>query len=343
MYTFEEKIERLLADENIAGCAAAVTDRDGIVWSRGFGVESIERPNIPVNEESMFRVASITKVVTGILIMRLSENGLIDLDRPVRDYIPWFTLKDKSAVPLITTRHLLSHRAGFPAEYTPIGPREESALESCLIENIPTLDLAYPPDEGYIYSNWGTRLASYIAERVAGRRYSELARDLVLSPLGMDRSTFDLNVAATYPLSLPHERDESGRVFLSHFIKENYARLAAGGLYSNVREVSVLARLILRGGIADDGTRIISSASFDQMKTRITTHESGDGYGIAMQMHRLPYGGEAIGHYGGADPYTSAMMIDQHSGYGAVVMLNTYSEDLRVKISDMLLEAFSQR
>ncbi len=138
-------------------------------------------------------------------------------------------------------RLLLSHRAGFLAEYTPVGPRDEAALEPSLMEAMPTLDLAYFPNEGYTYSNWGIRLVSLAIERTLGRRYSELAREMVLVPLGMNKATFDLNTAATYPLALPHERDESGIPRVSHLIKENFARLAAGGLYSSAAELTALA------------------------------------------------------------------------------------------------------
>ncbi len=337
MYAFENKIEELLKKERIAGCAVALSDRKGVIYSHGFGVESIERPEVAVSGGSLFRAASITKMVTGVLIMRLVERGELSLDMPIREYIPWFTLSDKAAAELVTAKLLLSHRAGFPAEYTPVGPREESALEEVLKREVPQLELAYFPDEGYTYSNWGFRLLSLIAEKITGRRYSELAREYVLSPLMMNRSTFDLNVAATYPLSLPHERGEGGEPKVMHFIKENYARLGTGGLYSSAEELTALGRLILNGGVADSGERVISESSLALMMSPNTTHASGNSYGLAMQIHPTEFGAVLYGHYGNADPFTSALMADTKSGHTVAVMLNTYSKDLRAEISDLVL------
>ena len=338
MRELKVKIQEMLAREGIAGCAALLTDRGGIVWSRGFGTRDIACADAPVTADSMFRIASITKVVTGLLIMRLVEEGRIDLDRPVRDYLSWFTLKDESAASVITLRHLMSHRSGLPAEYTPEGPLDEGELVPSLKAGLPTLDLVNAPNDGYKYSNWGIRTASAVLEAVTGRRYSALAREYVLSPLGMDKSTFFLSEAQAYPIALPHTKDESGALLSSSYIKENHARLAAGGIFSSARELSALARLILRGGVADDGTRVVNSASLEAMMTPLTVHDTGNMYGLTMQLHPLPCGRLTYGHYGNADPYTSALMTDPVSGFGAVVLLNTYSKDLRARIADAILE-----
>lgn len=338
MYLFEDKIESLLAGERIAGAVVALTDASGVLYARGFGVESVERPTVPPTAASLHRIASITKVVTGVTAMRLVEEGRLSLDAPVVEYLPWFTLRDRAARDAITARLLLSHRAGLPAEYTPVGTKDEGMLVPSLKEGLPTLDLAYFPDEGYLYSNWGIRLLSAVLEAVSGKRYSTLAREYVIDPLGMTNTTFDLNVAATYPMSLPHRRDENGEPLVSHYIQENYARLATGGLYSCTIDLLKLARLILRRGIADDGTRVISSDSLAAMMTPISTTKSGDSYGMALQWHHTKGGLHLWGHYGNADPYTSALMTDPERGLGAAVLLNTYSRDLRATISDMVLE-----
>lgn len=338
MYLFEDKIDRLLAEEHIAGAVVALTDARGVLYARGFGVESVERPSVPVTASSLHRIASITKVVTGVTTMRLVEEGRLSLDTPIVDYLPWFTLCDERARDAITARHLISHTAGLPMEYTPIGPKDEGMLVPSLMSGLVTLDLAYFPGEGYLYSNWGIRLLSAVLEAVSGKRYSELAKEYVIDPLGMDMTTFDLNVAATYPMSLPHDRDEDGRPVVSHYMKENATRLATGGLYSNATDLLKLARLILRRGIADDGTRVILEPSLAAMMTPISTTKSGDSYGMALQWHHTAGGLHLWGHYGNADPYTSALMTDPEHGLGVAVLINTYSRDLRATISDMVLE-----
>lgn len=338
MYELEMKIERMLSDERIAGCEVAITDRKGIIWSRGFGVANADLPDVALTVDTVFRAASITKVITGILVMRLVEDGKIDLDIPVREYLPWFTIKDENAAAVITMRHLLSHRSGLPGEYTPDGPHDEGALEASLREGLPTLELLYSPGDGYTYSNWGIRLASLVVEKICGERYSSLARKYVLDPLGMEHSTYFLSDVSLDSISWPHVVDESGTLVAVHEIKENYTRLATGGLYSSARELSRLGRLILNGGVADDGTRVISSASLYRMMEPRSLAKTGNRYGITMMIHDTQSGLRLFGHYGNANPYTSALMVDPKSGYGVVVLLNTYSETLREKIIDAAIE-----
>ena len=340
MFKFENEIENIIKNAGIVGCSVALTDRNSIVFARGYGSLSLDDPDRAADEYSLYRIASITKVVTGVLTMRLVEDGLLSLDAPVCSYLPWLTLKDMDACRRITLRQLLSHTAGLPAEYTPIGPKDERLLADSLKKGLPELELVSQPGEGkYLYSNWGIRIASAAIEAVTGRLYSELAREYVLLPLGMSYSTYDLNVAATYPLSLPHPIGEDGKPFTDHYIKENACRLAVGGLYSNAYDLCKLARMLMRGGVADDGTRVISEASVSEMRRRHAELKSGDGYGLVMQLHNITPERETFGHYGNADPYTSAMYVDPVSGYAAVVLINSKCDGQRRDICDAMLRA----
>ena len=142
-------------------------------------------------------------------------------------------------------------------------------------------------------------------------------------------------------LSLPHVRGEDGSITADDYIKENYCRLAAGGLYSSARDLIKLAQLILRGGITECGERIISEESLAEMLREHAVMKSGDFYGLTMMGHHL--GGRIVyGHTGNADPYTSALYADIKSGYCAVVLLNTFSKDLRSRICDEMLKAVAE-
>lgn len=337
MFAFDEKIEKMLSDAEIAGCSVALTDREGVLYTRGFGRKIAEDPTSHSTEHTLYRAASITKVVTGLLTMRFLDRGILDIDAPVSSYLPWLRLKNEDAAEKITPRQLLSHTAGFPAEYTPEGPRDEGLLLKSLKEGLPTLDLVSLPGEGkYLYSNWGIRLLSAVLEEVGGERYSALATRYVLEPLGMNDSCFFLRDGVSYDLSMPHLRDEKGAPVSEKSIKENYCRLAVGGLYSSAVDLCRLARLLLRGGVSDSGERLVSAGAFSEMTREHALLKSGDGYGLTLQLHRFD-GIEVIGHYGNADPYTSAMYADLGSGYGAVVLLNTYKDGLRRDICDMML------
>ena len=335
----DRRIAELLAGEGIVGCSVALTDRDGLLYSRGFGLRVVEDKGTYSTPESVYRAASVTKVVTGMLAMRLAEEGRLELDAPVIGYLPWLTLKDESAARTMTLRHLLTHRSGLPTEYTPEGPLDEGMLLPSLKEGLPTLELIGAPSEKYLYSNWGIRLLSAALEAVMGERYSSLAERYILSPIGMKDSAFVQRPDMLPRLSMPHEKDEKGAPVSQKRIKENHCRLATGGLYSTATDLSRLARVILRGGTADSGERIIERSSLEEMMREVTHHKSGNGYGIAMQLHPIEGTSTVLyGHCGSANPYATAMFADPESGFAATVLLNTYSENLRYNICDLMIK-----
>ena len=301
-------------------------------------MESVDRPAVPVTGKSMHRAASITKIFSGITMLRLVDEGLLSLDEPVKTYVPWLTLKDADAAEKITLRHLLSHTSGLPKEYTPEGARDEAALGPTLRVELPEAELVASPGEGkYLYSNLGIRLASLCAERVTGKRFTELVQEAVLTPLGMEETTFELRVAATYPLSVPHEREENGNPVPYRRIKENAARMAAGGLYSNAEDLCKMARCLLRGCKTEDGTPILREETFAEMCRVHAVADETYSYGLTMRMQEV-CGHTLYGHHGYAPPYSSALFTDPETGYGVAIMLNTDCTGMRDRILKLVFE-----
>jgi len=335
MERIKKFLEETLLNEKIAGMAVAITDREKIIFAEGFGVESIERPEMGVTPKSLFRIASITKVVTGMTILSLVEEGKLSLDTRVKEILPWLTFTDKNTEENVTLGHLLSHTAGLPAEYTPEGPREESALEPSLQEGLPTLEMQFPLGEGYLYSNWGIRLASLVAEKVTGKHFTRLAYERVLNPLGMERTTFDLHLAATYPICLPHI-EENGEFKVFHKLQENAARQAAGGLYSNAEDLCRLARCLL-----NDGTPILQKPSVEQMKAPRGKPKGFDSYGITLFGHNGE-NGQVYFHPGSAPPYATSLYIHPASGLGIVTLMNTQRDSLRHTIPNTILKMLNK-
>ena len=343
MQALNRKIEQFRKKHGIAGLAVAVTNRTQTLYAAGFGTENAACPAQPETAHSLHRIASLTKLTTGLTILRLCEQGLLQLDTPVKAYVPWLALESKQATDRLTLRHLLSHRAGLPKEYTPEGPLDESALEPSLQSELPMAHLhGMPGEAAFLYSNLGIRLASLAAERVTQKRWSQLATELVLSPLGMQETAF-YRQHLPLSVSLPHERDAQGRLQASSHIKENAARMAAGGLYSNAADLCKLARCLLNNAQNDAGVPIISPESFAQMCRAhgyYGASEGNDGYGLTMRLHTL---GDRLlyGHFGSAPPYSSALYTHRESGLGAVLLLNSPAEPARDELITLLLDSFS--
>jgi len=142
--------------------------------------------------------------------MRLVQQGKLDLDTPVVDYLPGFAFSDPALGRRVTLRRVLSHTTGLPPAGKDFGPRDPDALKRFVREEIAGYAFVAEPGAVHLYSNTAFVLAGYLAEVVTGKYYERLMHELVFSPLRMERATFDRTVAMTYPLALAHEQTEDG-------------------------------------------------------------------------------------------------------------------------------------
>ena len=317
---FEEKLTKELLDRGIVGAAWAITDSKGLLAAKGFGITSSEKPWDPIRPDTLFRIASNTKITATLTAMALRREGLLDFDAPISDYVPWLCLQDREAEKKITLRKLLSHTAGFPKEYTPDGVRDEERTEEVLQRELKDLPLLWDPDSGnFLYSNLGVRLAALAMSRVSGKAFSELCEKAVLTPLSMEHSTFDLNKACTFSLALPHSEKNQA----DHYLPVNAARYAAGGLFSSVEDMSKLARLYL-----NSGSPLLTGSEWEELSHPMA--EMGDGrtqYALTL-MKRNYDGNILIGHTGSNPPYRSCIWADPERGLGISFASNTVGGEI---------------
>src|SRR5450759_3698592 len=137
--------------EHIPGLAVAVVKDEEVIYARGFGVTSTEDPAVSVTPQTLFRIGSITKPLVGTAVMRLVESGLLDLDRPVKEYIEWLTFSEKGATERMTLRLLMSHTSGLPRDAQLFGRRGPDGLEMYVREKIPSYSFVAPPGKLYAY------------------------------------------------------------------------------------------------------------------------------------------------------------------------------------------------
>jgi uncharacterized protein (TIGR03437 family) len=194
----ERAVTALLAKYQIPGAAVAIAKDRRLVYTRGFGIADVTT-NEPVQPDSLFRVASVSKPITAIAVMKLVEEGKVSLDTKVLAYVGRTAAADPRYAD-ITVRHLLQHSAGLDLEFwgfDPTFPDRETlqALEANLppdraavldfiLENLP---LASAPGERYSYSNVGFLLLTDVIEKAAGQRYESYMREKILAPLGIQR------------------------------------------------------------------------------------------------------------------------------------------------------------
>ena len=178
----DEKIEAAMARYHVPGVAVGVL-LDGREYVRGYGVTNVDYP-LPVDGDTLFRIGSTPKTFTGTAVMRLVEQGKLDLNAPVRRYLPELRLADESVAARVTVRQLLNHSAGWMGDdYADFG-RGDDALAKYVtaMRQLPQLTAL---GQVLAYNNAAVDLAGRVIEVVTGSPYETALQNLVLDPLGL--------------------------------------------------------------------------------------------------------------------------------------------------------------
>lgn len=194
----EEFIVEQMKSSGTVGLSVVVTSDSEILWSAGFGYADAEN-GVEATAATLYDVASVSKVFTATAVMQLVERGLVDLDAPITDYIPEFSMHSRfSDAPVITVRNLMTHHAGIPPDWLkgflyryPEAFEAERTTYSDLPEILHEANVCWPPEYTWGYSNLGYSLLAIVVERVTGTPFTEYANTELFAPLGMEASSFD--------------------------------------------------------------------------------------------------------------------------------------------------------
>ncbi len=318
----ERHIVSQMQAHKVPGLALALVEGEEIIYARGFGVTSVEAGGVPVTPQTLFRIGSITKPMTGALIMHLVEAGKLELDAPAKNYVPGLTFSDPSAADQISLRMLLSHTAGLPTSHEPFGRRDPAGLGDYIHDQLPRYEMIAPPGKVYSYSNPGIRLLGYIAEVVCGKPYTQLMQQHIFDPLEMRYTTFDPTVAMTYALAHSHDLNDDGSLSVQHRFGDNVAGYPSGSVISNVTDLAHFAMMLMHEGRFHNQP-IISPASVHQMQTLhgdlMTV--SGAGYGLTLSIDHAQ-GLRRVGHEGAVGTYGSKLVMFLEAKRAIIITCN---------------------
>jgi CubicO group peptidase (beta-lactamase class C family) len=259
-------VETAIADHAFPGAVLAVGRQGTLVRWRGFGRLTYDADAPVVSTETMYDLASLTKVIaTTTVVMTLVEAGRLDLDRPVRAYVPAFAGGAKDEV---RARQLLTHSGGLQW-WAPL--YKELRGRRAYLERIVTMPLAYAPGTKSVYSDLGLILLGEVIERAAGQKLEDLARARVFEPLSMKDARFCPPVALRDRIA-PTERDPwRGRLLVGEVHDENAFALGGiaphAGLFDTAGDLARFAQMMLNGGTLE-GHRIVSRATIEMFTTR---------------------------------------------------------------------------
>ena len=261
---WQARLDALRAEHHVPAASLAVLV-DGTVHELASGV--LHRgTGVEATTDSVFQMGSIAKVYTATLIMRLVESGQLDLDAPVVDVLPEFSVADPEATRAITTRQLLSHTSGLTCDFTYDSGRGDDCLAK-YVEAAKDVALDCPPGTAISYSSVGYNVLGRIVEVVTGKVWDEALKDLLLTPLGVTHTMTLPEEALRFRAAMGHlgeagqDPDPAPSWDLMPRSAGPYGRVIA-----TAGDVARLARMHLNGGVAQDGTRVLSEETVALMQ-----------------------------------------------------------------------------
>jgi CubicO group peptidase (beta-lactamase class C family) len=313
----EAAISEALTAQNTPGLSVAVVYQGRVIYSGGFGVRNLETRD-PVTADTLFQIGSVTKPLTAIGVLRLVQRGQVDLDAPVSQYLPEFTVSDN-----ITVRHLLSHLGGLNDQAIPFGPTDPDALRASMA----TFDArAQFADVGLVqsYSNPGFNIVGAVIEAVSGQSYADYMAQRVFEPMGMARTTFHANRAITYPVAVGHVPTLFG-VAPQRPTSDNAAEYPSGFAYSSALDLTHLIEFILNDG-QTNGRAVLTTDLARAMQQPVAGGLSGGWYGLGLTVGTYR-GTVDIGHNGQIEGYAALLQTLPEVDFGVVVLANNSAFD----------------
>ncbi len=299
----EQRVSDLAEELAVPGVAVGVL-HEGDEKHAFYGATSIENP-LEVNEETLFQFGSTGKTFTATAIIRLVEQGKVDLDATVRTYVPELKLKDPDVAEKVTVLQLLNHTAGWAGDLMENTGEGDDALAR-YVEKMAEIEQVSPLGSTASYNNASLSLAGRVIEKVTGKTYEDAMKELIFEPLGMKHMFFFPNEIMTRRFAVGHRQDPDGTIKVARPWALPRGGSPAGGIASNSGDLITWARFHMGDGRAADATQVVSTEllkSMQQPTFELPGSALGDAIGISWMLRDVEgvrlvsHGGDTIGQH----------------------------------------------
>ncbi|MBT3275900.1 MAG: beta-lactamase family protein, partial [Spirochaetales bacterium] len=334
----ERAIRRGMSKHDIPAVAVALIDDQSVLFEQAYGFADVESAR-PATIDTVFNAGSITKVFTGIEVMRMAEEGLIDLDSPISAYVPGFSIRAGSyGSEPITIRSILNHRSGLPRNGSLLTWFWDASPDVLAAQLASVADLyqAFPVGYRYKYSNIGYDVLGRLIEVVRGYvppdgtvtgAFPYYMKETLLEPLGMASSSFGSRALlygdlSSTSLSTGYFEQDGSNVAYNQF---DLINLASGNLNTTLRDLERFTHMILAGGIAGD-VRIIGEDTLDAM-FQVQSSEPSDPQtnGLTWFTDTIQLGEKAVFHSGTNQGRISIIAMLPEKKLGVILLANSDS------------------
>lgn len=334
----EYRIARVMKQKNLPSFAVALVDDQDIIWQETFGLANIEE-NQPAQVDTVYRLWSVAKAFTAIETMRLVEDGLVDLDTPITEYLPDFTIQSRfpNSGP-ITIRSILTHRSGLPRN----GCHPLELAPNVLADLVTSLNdcyQTYPVGYRYKYSNAGFNLLGYLIEEMRGTLFPDHLRAELFLPVGMENTAFlRMHLPAQAEVAPGYEFYE-GEYY--PYEQGDTTNIASGNLYASIEDMGKFLQFIFRDGEAN-GAQLVAPETLQQMFVEQASNaRDPHSMGLGWNVNRVLDSELLVWHDGGPSDGTGALVAflpERKLGVALIANGTTFDASVSVPLAVEFLE-----
>ncbi len=340
---------RVLKTWNAPGFAVAVVEKNKVIYAKGFGFRDVEQ-KLPVTVNTLFPIGSCTKAFTTSVLGILQKQGKLDIDKPANQYLKELNFFSNELTNQVTLRDMMSHRTGLP-RHDISWYLFNTASRDSLMKRIQYQEPTFPLRRQWQYNNFMFVAQGAVAEKISGKSWEDLTRELILSPLGMNRSNFSVHqMAKDKDAALGYGLRKDSFLYKRDYYDINAAG-PAGSINSSVMEMSnwlmawindgkfkgaeVLPSAFVKDAIS---SQMVVSAGFPS-KEKPGLHLSNYGLGWFLSSYKGHY---RVEHGGNIDGFSASTSFFPTDSIGIVVLVNQDGSSVpgivRNLISDRLLK-----
>jgi CubicO group peptidase (beta-lactamase class C family) len=327
----EEKLETEVSSNNLMSISYCVVKNDTILHSGAIGFAN-EAANKLATDKTRYLIASVSKPVTAVAIMKLVEQNLISLDDDINQKLPFSVRNPNFPSDKITYRMLLSHTSSISDEYQEnfLGPLYCYNIDCPLTlaqycENVFVSTGQFYSTNNFLndnpgtteeYSNLGFALLGYLVERISLMPFDEYCKNNIFTPLGMNNTEWRLANTPISEIAIPYDENTNP---IPHYTFPDYPN---GGLRTNVLDLANFLSMVIENG-SFNGTQILTPASMAEMKTL----QVGSEFCLSFYYDKID-GRNVLGHSGGESGATAEMFYDTNNNVGVIVFSNEEDAEL---------------
>jgi len=347
-------VDAAMARDGIAGVTVAIVDREGPLLLRGYGVSTLSPRREVDADGTLFRIASISKTFTYLLGLQLVDDGRLELDRPVNDYLPDALKLPDDGYPPVLVRHLFTHTAGF--EDSAMGhlfvDRAERVLTTAEYLQRHRPKRVRAPGTFAVYSNYSVALLGALVEQVSGTQFDALAERRLFEPMGMRLTTFreplregdPRNAGPAFEGRWSEGFRRSGGAFKPQAFEHVAHAGPAGGASSTAADMGRYMRMLLRGGELD-GVQVLSPSQHARLLGEPLFRNAPQVGGFSYGFFDTRVGAlRVLGHGGATSWFHSMMSVAPEAGVGIFVSTNTDTgRRFAAQLPEKVLERYFER